>query len=97
MLRTVYARRWFRDALQGLPALASLVAFVVACAALQGVWLLRWFELAILSHDEESRRYSALRLVDDLPSVLWWLGALALAITLTLNLTRTKAAQSERA
>ena len=53
----------------------ELVAFVTACVILQGLWLLRWLELALLSHDEESRRFSALRLVDDLPSILCWLCA----------------------
>ena len=38
--------------------------FTVAFAAAQGLWLLRWLEIALLSHDEESRRFSSLRLVD---------------------------------
>ena len=36
---------------------------------------MRWLELAFFSHDEETRRFSSLRLVDDSPAILWWVGA----------------------
>ena len=45
----------------------------------QGLWLLRWLEVALFSHDTESRRFSALRLVDDMPAILWWIGAALVA------------------
>ena len=49
--------------------------FIFTFIAAQGLWILRWLEIAVMSHDEESRRFSAMRLVDDTPAILWWLGA----------------------
>ena len=61
---------------------AELGAFVIACCCYQLIFVLRWLEIATLSRDEESRRFSALRLVDDSPAILLWAGA---AITAYYN------------
>ena len=49
--------------------------FVISFLAAHGLWILRWLELALLSLDEETRRFSSLRLVDDTPAMAWWVGA----------------------
>lgn len=55
-----------------------LLPYFVCCLLVaQCLWLLRWLEIALRSHDEESRRYSSLRLVDDLPACFCWGGAWA--------------------
>ena len=55
---------------EGSPQL-GIFLIVITCA--QGLWLMRWLEIAVFSRDEESRRFSALRLVDDGPVLIWWL------------------------
>ena len=55
---------------EGSPQL-GIFLIVLTCA--QGLWLMRWLEIAVFSRDEESRRFSALRLVDDGPVLIWWL------------------------
>ena len=57
----------------------ELATFVVPSSALHLLWQLRWLEIALKSHDEESRRFSAMKLTDDAPSLLWWAAALLLA------------------
>jgi len=57
----------------------ELATFIVPSSALHGLWQLRWLEIALRSHDEESRRFSAMKLTDDAPSLLWWAAALLLA------------------
>ncbi len=79
-LMLVYGSANIRPVHEYAKDIVGFASFVGPCAGLQLLWLLRWLEIGLLSRDEESRRFSASRLVDDGPIVLLWIASLLVAL-----------------